>query len=88
MIVTKKINNNVAICREGNQRELIAFGKGIGFPQTPYELTDLSKINRTFYNVSSQCIPLLNDIPAEVVQFTARQMETYRTACPMPPAPT
>ena len=42
MIVLKKINNNVAICRDGNQRELIAIGRGIGFPPTPYELTDLS----------------------------------------------
>lgn len=82
MIVTKKINNNVAICRDGNQRELIAFGKGIGFPQTPYELTDLSKIDRTFYNVSSQYIPLLNDIPAEVVQFTAHQMESIQDRLP------
>lgn len=38
MLVLKKINNNVAICRDGNQRELIAFGKGIGFPATPYEI--------------------------------------------------
>ena len=35
MIVVKRINNNVAVCRDGNQRELIAFGKGIGFPRRP-----------------------------------------------------
>ena len=29
--VIKKINNNVALCLDGNQSELIAFGKGIGF---------------------------------------------------------
>lgn len=74
MIVLKKINNNVAVCQDGNGRELIAFGRGIGFPPTPYELTDLNKVDRTFYNVSSKYIPLLNDIPIEIVQFTARQM--------------
>lgn len=74
MIVLKKINNNVAVCQDGDGRELIAFGKGIGFPPTPYELTDLKKVDRTFYNVSSKYIPLLNDIPVEIVQFTARQM--------------
>ena len=63
MTVVKKINNNVAICRDGSQRELVAFGKGIGFPPTPYELTDLSKIDRTFYNVNSSYIPLLAEIP-------------------------
>lgn len=74
MIVLKKINNNVAVCKDSNQRELIAFGKGIGFPPTPYELTDLKKIDRTFYNVSEQYISLLNDIPYEVIRFTAEQM--------------
>lgn len=74
MMVLKKINNNVAVCRDGNGRELIAFGKGIGFPPTPYELTDLNKVERTFYNVSSMYIPLLKDIPAEIIQFTARKM--------------
>lgn len=74
MIVLKKINNNVAICQDGNKRELVAFGKGIGFPPTPYELTDLTRIDRTFYNVSSKYISLLNDIPPEVIHFTAQQM--------------
>lgn len=74
MIVLKKINNNVAICKDNNQRELIAFGKGIGFPATPYELTDLKKIDRTFYNVNEQYLSLLSDIPYEIVRFTADQM--------------
>lgn len=74
MIVQKKINNNVAICIDGNQRELIAFGKGIGFPETPYELTDLRKLERTFYDVNEQYIALLNDIPYELIQFTAQMI--------------
>ena len=82
MIVTKKINNNVAVCRDSNGRELIAFGKGIGFPQTPYTLTDLRKIERTFYNVSSQYVSLLNDIPYEVIQFTAVQLHAVQDALP------
>lgn len=82
MIVWKKINNNVAICRDGNQRELIAFGRGIGFPATPYELTDLSKIDRTFYNVNRQYIPLLNEIPEEVIQFTARMINLVQDQLP------
>ena len=69
MIVKKKINNNAAICIDSNQRELVAFGKGIGFPPTPYELTDLRKVERTFYNVSPQYVSLLNDIPYDIVQL-------------------
>lgn len=82
MMVVKKINNNVAICRDGSQRELVAFGKGIGFPPTPYELTDLSRIDRTFYNVNSKYIPLLADIPPEIVQFTADEMLAFQDELP------
>lgn len=82
MIVLKKINNNVAVCRDGNQRELVAFGKGIGFPAMPYELTDLRKIERTFYNVNSRYIALLNDIPYAVVQFTARHLLAVQNELP------
>lgn len=82
MMVVKKINNNVAICRDGSQRELIAFGRGIGFPPTPYELTDLGRIDRTFYNVNSKYIPLLADIPPEIVQFTADQMLALQDELP------
>ena len=82
MMVVKKINNSVAICRDGSQRELIAFGRGIGFPPTPYELTDLSRIDRTFYNVNSKYIPLLTDIPPEIVQFTADQMLVLQDELP------
>ena len=87
MIVLKKINNNVAICRDGNQRELIAIGRGIGFPPTPYELTDLSKVDRTFYNVSQQYIPLLNDIPPEIIDFTARQLLAIQDRLPYETSP-
>ena len=31
MKAVRKINNNVAICIDNNHKELIAFGKGIGF---------------------------------------------------------
>ena len=81
MTVVKKINNNAAVCRDGNQRELIAFGKGIGFPPTPYELTDLRKIERTFYQVSSQYIPMISDIPQEIITFTAQQLQDFPLPC-------
>ncbi len=56
-------------------RELVAFSKGIGFPATPYELTDLRKIERTFYNISMQYIPLLKEIPYEIIRFTADELQ-------------
>ena len=82
MLVIKKINNNVAICLDSAGRELVAMGKGIGFPKAPYELTDMSKINRTFYDINSQYFALLNDIPGEVIQFTAEMMDRIRGQLP------
>lgn len=75
MRVTKKINNNVAICQDGNGQELIALRKGIGFPKTPYELTDLSKIDMTFYRVSPQTITLLQEIPSDVINVSTKIVE-------------
>lgn len=75
MRVIKKINNNVAVCKDGNGQELIALGKGIGFPKTPYELTDLSKIDMTFYRVNSQTIALLQEIPSDVITVSAKIVE-------------
>lgn len=82
MIVMKKINNNVAICKDKSGRELVAFGKGIGFPKTPYELTDLRKIERTFYNISTQYIPLLHELPYEIIQFTADELQVIQDELP------
>lgn len=63
MQIVKKINNNVALARDGRGNELVVFGKGVGFPAMPYELDDLDRIQRTFYNVSKRYIDLLPDLP-------------------------
>lgn len=70
MKVIKKINNNVVICLDSNNCELIAFGKGIGFPKIPYELEDLTMIDRTFYDLDQEKISLFNEIPEAVMQVS------------------
>lgn len=70
MKVVKKINNNVAICLDSNNCELVAFGKGIGFPKMPYEIQDLSLIDRTFYDLDSNIMSLFNEIPDPVMQVS------------------
>ena len=66
MQVFKKINNNVALARDAKGRELVVFGKGIGFPSMPYELNDLSNVQRTFYDVNEKYFDLLRDVPEAV----------------------
>lgn len=77
MLAIRRINNNVALCRDGNGRELIALGKGIGFGQMPKELA-LSQIERTFYDVDDRYQPLLMELPSDVLEFSARIVDIAR----------
>ena len=79
MKVIKKINNNVAVCLDNNNNELIAFGKGIGFQKVPYELTDISKIERTYYGVNHSYIGLVNEIPEDIFDISAKIVEWAKT---------
>lgn len=78
MQVLKKVNNNVVICRDNNGRELIAFGKGLGFHATPYTLDDLSKIERTFYDISPEYMETFQTIPVEIIEFTSAVVDLAR----------
>lgn len=78
MKVVKKINNNVAVCQDADNNELVAFGKGIGFPKTPYELTDLSRISMTFYKLDSHYFQLLTEIPEDIFTISAQLVESAR----------
>lgn len=81
MIVIKNINNNVSLCRDSRNQEVIVFGKGVGFLRPPAEIP-LNKIERTFYNLNPQYLSLLNDIPARVIDFTARLMTDVQDQLP------
>lgn len=74
MKIIKKINNNVAIGLDGRGKELIVFGKGIGFPKIPYELTDLSKVERTFYDIEPQYYGLLQELPEDIIRVASKMV--------------
>ena len=78
MRITKKINNNVALALDGAGKEIVVFGRGIGFPAMPYELTDLSKIQRTFYDIKSSYVTMIADLPEDLVLLAADIVETAR----------
>lgn len=87
MQVIKKLNNNFALCLDSNGVEMIAYGKGIGFPPTPYEVIDLNQIRRTFYDISSDYLGMMESLPGEVVEFTAELMDLAQDALPYPLTP-
>lgn len=71
MLVIKNINNNVSLCLDSQNNEVVVFGKGVGFIKPPYEVP-LDKIEKTFYNVSDDIIDRLNTIPSDVVAVASK----------------
>ncbi|WFR55770.1 PRD domain-containing protein [Anaerocolumna sp. AGMB13025] len=69
MIVVKNINNNVSLCLDSKNNEVIVFGKGVGFIKPPYEIP-LEKIEKTFYNVKEEQISLINLVPVEILEVS------------------
>lgn len=72
MKVIRKINNNVAECIDNKGRHLIAFGKGIGYQRTPYELDDLNKIEMTFYQLNNHYEKLISEIPETIFMISSQ----------------
>lgn len=73
--IIQKINTNAALAIDSRGNEVVVLGKGIGFPAVPYELEDLSRIQRTFYNVSPQYVGAVASLSQEVLQAAAEIAE-------------
>ena len=69
MIVIKNINNNVSLCLDSNGREVVAFGKGIGFIKPPYEVP-LERVQRTFYNIDETYLNVIVQISEEIINIS------------------
>lgn len=78
MKVIKKINNNAAICLDDNNGEFVAIGTGIGFPPVPYELEDLTAVQRTYYDINRMYYELLNVLPEEILEVSTKIVDTFR----------
>lgn len=78
MKIIKKINNNVALALDSAGTEVVVFGRGIGFPAMPYELTDLSKIQRTFYDIRSSYVEMTAALPEDLILLAADIVEIAR----------
>ncbi|MCD7929087.1 MAG: PRD domain-containing protein [Clostridiales bacterium] len=75
MQIVKKINNNVALAKDDNGQDVVVFGRGIGFPAMPYTLTDLSRIDRSFYDIQSNHISLADSLPEDIIMLAADVVE-------------
>ncbi len=75
MKLTKKINNNFALALDSAGEKIIVQGKGVGFRKMPYEIDDLSIIEKTFYDIDTRYIELLNQIPENIFRISVKVVE-------------
>ena len=78
MRIIKNINNNFAIAVDGAGNRLIISGKGIGFGKVPRELEDITRINRSYYDVDEAYVSMLNEIPEEIIAISAQIVDQAR----------
>lgn len=78
MKIVKKINNNFAVGLDSRGREVIVLGRGVGFGQVPYELTDLSRVQQTFYNVDRRYYGLLEELPESEFMLVTQLLDTVK----------
>lgn len=79
MRITKKINNNVVLGVDPKGKEVVIFGKGIGFHEIPYELKDSSLISKTFYDIDSSYLELLSEIPEDIFNVSSKIVDYARS---------
>lgn len=71
MKIIKKINTSAALALDSTGHEVVVLGNGVGFPKVPYELTDISKIERTFYDIDPKYLGMIADLPQPILLASA-----------------
>lgn len=67
MQIIQKINNSAALALDSSGNEIIVLGKGVGFPSVPYELEDMSRVERTFYDVDPKYLGMIAGLPPAIL---------------------
>lgn len=71
MKIIRNINNNVSLCKDSENVEVVIFGKGVGFLKVNEEVP-LSKIERTFYNVNKNYLDVIASLPENVLEVSSK----------------
>ena len=81
MRVIKRINNNTALCEDANGRQVVAFGRGVGFQTVGTELP-LSVVERTFYDVNERMVALVDELSPQVLLLAFELADRARRELP------
>ena len=74
MRAIRSINNNIAVCIDSTGTEVVAMGKGIGYGKMPHEVS-LDDVTHTYYRVDERELEGVRDIPHEVLDFAATEVD-------------
>lgn len=74
MKVIKNINNNVSMCLDSQGREVVVFGKGLGFTKPPNTI-DMERIEKTFYNIKYEYLDVLQTLDETVLRLSCKIIE-------------
>lgn len=75
MQIIKKINVNAALALDHTGTEVVVLGRGLGFPAVPYELQDLTRIKRSFYDVDPRYVEMIAGLPQPVLLASGKQVD-------------
>lgn len=78
MQIIKNINNNFAIAIDNSGNKLIVSGKGIGFGKVPRKIEDITKIDRSYYDVDDVYVSMINNIPEEIIAISNKIIDQAR----------
>ncbi len=75
MKVVRRLGNNAAVALDGNGKEIIVLGKGISSGTIPFEINDISIVEKSFYNVNPMYMNMIGSISNEVLMASADVVE-------------
>lgn len=87
MKIIKKINTSAVLALDEAGHEVVIMGKGVGFPPVPYELEDLTKIDRTFYDIDPKYFSMVGELPRPVIlaSVAIAELAEIELACDLNP---
>lgn len=78
MRLIKKINNNVALGVDSQGRNVVVFGKGVGFHRMPHEVTSSDNVERVFRDVIRSAADALVSIDPDVLRASSDIVDLAR----------
>ncbi len=78
MRVVRRFNNNIVLALDGRGNEVVVFGKGVGFREIPYELTDLSAVEKTYYQIENRYMGMFSAISEQSLEIAAKVVDLAR----------